>query len=225
MKNRPVVILGGLVAALILIAAGWYFVSPLFINNAVDEAFPFEVPTEAEMAEMSEAEKQAMEEEFLAAVPSEEELADLSPEERSEVGAKVDAAAAAVMTDNQTDDMMPEMAGDPVVISQGQFVGADSFHQGAGQATIYQLPEGGHVLRFEDFDVTNGPDLHVILVKNPSPTSREDVGDDYIDLGSLKGNIGSQNYDIPADVDLSEYQSVVIYCMPFHVVFATATLN
>jgi hypothetical protein len=104
-------------------------------------------------------------------------------------------------------------------------MGADSFHQGSGQATIYQLPEGGHVLRFEEFDVTNGPDLHVILVKNPSPVSSADVGDDYIDLGSLKGNIGNQNYDIPAGVDLSQYQSVVIYCVPFHVVFATATQN
>jgi hypothetical protein len=41
----------------------------------------------------------------------------------------------------------------------------------------------------------------------------------------LKGNIGSQNYEIPADVDVSQYQSVVIYCMPFHVVFSTATLG
>jgi hypothetical protein len=225
MKNRPLIIIAGLIGAVVLIAAGWYFVSPLFINNAVDEAFPFEAPTAAEMAGMSEAEKQALEEEFLAAVPSEAELAALSPDERNEVGAKVDAAAATIMTDNETEDMMPETAGEPVILSQGQFMGADSFHQGSGQATIYQLPEGGHVLRFEEFDVTNGPDLHVILVKNPSPVSSADVGDDYIDLGSLKGNIGNQNYDIPAGVDLSQYQSVVIYCVPFHVVFATATQN
>ena len=43
-----------------------------------------------------------------------------------------------------------------------------------------------------------------------------------IHLGALKGNVGNQNYDIPADVDLSEYRSVVIYCVPFHVVFSTA---
>ena len=51
------------------------------------------------------------------------------------------------------------------------------------------------------------------------------VGDDYVHLGALKGNIGNQNYEIPAEVDLSEYKSVVIYCVPFHVVFATATLS
>ena len=47
----------------------------------------------------------------------------------------------------------------------------------------------------------------------------------YVDLGSLKGNRGSQNYDIPPGVDLSSGEwSVVIYCQPFHVIFATAQL-
>jgi hypothetical protein len=67
--------------------------------------------------------------------------------------------------------------------------------------------------------------LHVILTKHPAPASRSDVGEDYIDLGSLKGNQGNQNYEIPVGTDLSQYQSVVIYCVPFHVVFATATLD
>jgi hypothetical protein len=47
----------------------------------------------------------------------------------------------------------------------------------------------------------------------------------YLDLGSLKGNIGNQNYEIPAGTDISEYQSVVIYCLPFHVIFSTATIS
>ncbi|MEM7336152.1 MAG: DM13 domain-containing protein, partial [Chloroflexota bacterium] len=59
----------------------------------------------------------------------------------------------------------------------------------------------------------------------PNPLTRDEVGTDYIDLGSLKGNMGNQNYEIPADVDLSQFQSIVIYCQPFHVVFSTATLN
>jgi hypothetical protein len=229
MKKSPLIILAGLIGMVILAVVGWYFVSPLFINDQVDEAFPFDAPSAAEVAAMSETEKEQMEQAFLAAVPSEAELADLSPEEQQAVGAEVDAAAAVLMDDTETDDMMPETAGgpaagEPVVIAQGQFAGADSFHQGSGRATIYQLPEGNHVLRFEDFDVTNGPDLHVILVKHPNPANANDVGD-YIDLGSLKGNLGNQNYDISADVDLSQYQSVVIYCVPFHVVFATASLN
>ena len=51
------------------------------------------------------------------------------------------------------------------------------------------------VLRFEDFSATNGPDLHVLLAENPAPTSSSELGN-YLDLGSLKGNIGSQNYEI-----------------------------
>ncbi|MFZ0543868.1 MAG: DM13 domain-containing protein [Candidatus Promineifilaceae bacterium] len=224
-KALLIIIPVGLIGLIVVAAVGWYLISPLFINDKVDEAFPFEVPTETEVAAMSETEKAAMEEEFLAAVPSEEELADLSPEEREEVGAKVDAAAAVLMDDAETDDMMPETGGEPVVVSQGQFMGADNFHQGSGQATIYQLPEGGHVLRFEDFDVTNGPELHVFLVKNPNPANSADVGTDYLDLGSLKGNLGNQNYDIPERIDVSQFQSVVIYCVPFQVVFASAGLN
>ena len=43
--------------------------------------------------------------------------------------------------------------------------------------------------------------------------------------GSLKGNIGNQNYEIPVNVDVTGYGSVVIYCAPFHVIFATAPLG
>jgi hypothetical protein len=112
----------------------------------------------------------------------------------------------------------------PTVVLQGQFQDADSFHQGSGSATIYQLPDGAQILRLEDFSVTNGPDLHVLLATSPAPTGRDDLGD-YLDLGSLKGNVGNQNYEIAASTDLSQFKSVVIYCQPFHVVFATATLG
>jgi hypothetical protein len=52
-----------------------------------------------------------------------------------------------------------------------------------------------------------------------------EVGEDQVELGQLKGNVGNQNYEIPAEIDLSLYQSVVIYCLPFQVVFSTATLD
>ena len=44
-------------------------------------------------------------------------------------------------------------------------------------------------------------------------------------LGSLKGNVGNQNYEIPADADVNALFSVVIYCSPFHVVFSVAPLK
>ena len=105
----------------------------------------------------------------------------------------------------------------------GQFRGADDFHRGSGTATIFRTPDDKLVLRLTDFMVTNGPALSVLLSSAPAPASSQQLGD-YIDVGALKGNIGNQNYEIPDGTDLSAYNSVVIYCVPFHVVFATATL-
>ena len=98
--------------------------------------------------------------------------------------------------------MMTAVTG-AVKIRSGNFHGADSFHKGSGQAIIYRSPDGSHLLRLENLDVTNGPDLHVVLSPHKSPDSRNDVTvDGYIDLGKLKGNKGDQNYDIPEHVNI-----------------------
>ena len=124
-------------------------------------------------------------------------------------------------TEEQPTEAQPDQ---PVVAAQGQFQDADSAHRGTGRAIIYQLPEGNIRLQFEDFSVTNGPDLHVLLATGSAPTNQDDLGD-YLDLGSLKSIEGDQDYEIPSGTDLSQYQSVVIYCVPFHVVFAIAILD
>ena len=142
---------------------------------------------------------------------------DMTPEE---VEAEMETAADSPV--DQTDQPMP--GADPVKLVGGVFVGADSFHEGSGRATIYDLGDGERVLRLEAFTVTNGPALHVLLVPDPRPEGRDDVTG-YLDLGELKGNVGNQNYEIPADVDVTEFGSVVIYCEPFHVIFATAGLS
>ena len=82
--------------------------------------------------------------------------------------------------------------------------------------------DASHVLRLEDLNVTNGPDLHVLLMVDPEGS---DKSQGYLDLGKLKGNIGNQNYPIPPDADISIYNAVMIYCQPFHVVFSTAPLR
>ena len=196
------IILGiiGLIGLIVVGSIGWYLASPLFINDVVDEELPFELP-------------------------SPEELAALPVEELEKMEAKV-MEVAANMPGKKMEEPMPEaVSNSPAAILQGQFQDADSFHKGSGAATIYQLPDGNHILRFENFESTNGPDLHVLLVKHPSPTSRDQIMEGYLDLGSLKGNIGNQNYEIPAGTDIAEYNSVVIYCMPFHVIFSTVSLS
>lgn len=145
------------------------------------------------------------------------------PDDMTQEEVEKEMEEAAAEPDNSSSEDMPDEDG-PVLVVSGPFEDFDDFHEGTGSATIYQLDDGTHVLRFEDFEVTNGPDLHVLLVPNGAPDGRDDITG-YVDLGSLKGNIGDQNYDIPADVDVSEYDSVVIYCQPFHVIFSTATIS
>ena len=113
-----------------------------------------------------------------------------------------------------------------VALKDGQFKDADSFHKGSGQATIYSTPDGGYFLRLEELSVTNGPALHVFLSPHEDPDRSGEVKTPgYVDLGKLKGNRGNQNYPIPADVDITAINSVVIYCKPFSVVFSVATLQ
>ena len=115
---------------------------------------------------------------------------------------------------------------EPVALKSGSFRDADGAHQGSGQAIIYRAPDGSLLLRLEDLNVTNGPELHVILTPHPDPTNQTGVKTPgYVDLGKLKGNMGNQNYEIPSDVDVTAQGSVVIYCKPFHVIFSVASLN
>ena len=105
----------------------------------------------------------------------------------------------------------------------GQFIDLSFIHRGEGSAVIFQ-GEDQQILRFEDFQVTNGPDLQVLLVEDINAVEKDTVGE-HISLGPLKGNIGDQNYLLPADIDLSSYSGVVIYCEPFNVVFSIAAFN
>ena len=109
-----------------------------------------------------------------------------------------------------------------------QFRDADSFHKGSGTATVYDLgADAGHILRLEDFRVTNGPDLRVLLANAPNPESHSDLDDaGYVELGKLKGNVGFPKLRHPRPTyALADVQSVVIYCNPFRVVFSVATLE
>lgn len=111
------------------------------------------------------------------------------------------------------------------VVASGEVNGADQLHQGKGSATVLDTADGT-IIRFTDFEVTNGPGLVVWLVKHDNPLSSDDVtSSEWLALGSLKGNIGDQNYSVPDDKNIADYGSVVIWCEPFGVLFAAATLS
>lgn len=130
----------------------------------------------------------------------------------------------ATMPDKAMQEKMPTATA-PELLKKGVFKDADAIHKGSGKALLYKLTDGSHLLRLEDFTVTNGPDLMVYLVKNADITEAEQVTTDFINLGDLKGNIGNQNYMIPAGTDIAEYNSAVIWCELFGVLFSPATLS
>ena len=111
----------------------------------------------------------------------------------------------------------------PVKVAEGSFRGIA--HENKGLASIYQLPEGKKLLRFSGFETSNGPDVQVYLVAAPDAKDNETVTKaGFIRIGDLKGNVGDQNYELPADVDLNKYRAVTIWCRRFGVNFATAPL-
>lgn len=130
------------------------------------------------------------------------------------------------MTEEATEGVMREepVATFPQTLAQGTFY--PLVHAVQGTATLYLLEDGTRTLRFENFQVDNGPDLAVWLVPNETvPNQIGTVPAGYYELGKLKGNQGDQNYEIPADLDLSQFKSVVVWCVSFSTPFAAAPIQ
>lgn len=151
-------------------------------------------------------------------------VVDESVDEAAPTVASVPAASAPATPGEAT--AAPAAPAAPVVLAQGSFISHE--HATTGTAAILRLPDGSRVLRIENLDTSNGPDLKVWLTDAPviEGTDGWAVFDDgqYVDLGSLKGNQGSQNYTIPAEVDLAGLSSLSIWCDRFSVSFGAAEL-
>jgi len=101
----------------------------------------------------------------------------------------------------------------------GNFMSAgDGFHHVEGVAKVINLQDGRNLLRLENLKSTNGPDLYVYL-------STDRGVSDFVNLGRLKGNIGNQNYEVPAGTDLTKYDTVLIWCRAFSTLFGSANLS
>lgn len=135
------------------------------------------------------------------------------PEPEAEGGAE-----APTPTPQPTPEPTPEV----VTLFEGTFISRD--HPGEGRAIVLNDGSEQRFLRFEDFATDNGPDLNVYLTASPADGPEGAFDDDFVDLGDLKGNIGSQNYEIPPDVDLERYSTVVVWCVRFASAFTAADL-
>lgn len=110
-------------------------------------------------------------------------------------------------------------------VAEGQFLHAnpsDPIHYGRGRVSVFARTLFLH----DDFEVGPGPKYHVYLVPKASIRSSSDVqGTMFVDLGRLRAFKGSQNYDIPPGLDLTQYPSVVIWCEQFSVLISPADLT
>jgi hypothetical protein len=97
----------------------------------------------------------------------------------------------------------------------GNFTPSGNISKVNGVSRILSVGDN-EFLRFEHFNITNGPELHVYF------TNKGDLANSK-DLGTLKGNIGPQNYFLGNTAN--QYDTVVIASKPFKMVYAKAMLE
>lgn len=244
-RGRRVRVWLALLVAAIAVAApvAWYLISPFFIDQRVDEGFPIAAVPSAVIPAGGGA---AVATPALSATPATTPTPTpvtsppagiTAPASTPVIAAPIPTAVAplpALPTPTATippsapaaaPTVAPAPVG-PIVLGSGEFGTVDAIHKGSGTATIHQLPDGRRILRLEGFSVTNGPDLYVYLSGHPAPRSSGQVHEGAgVEIARLKGNVGDQNYELPAALDLTDIRSVVIYCKRFTTVFSTATLG
>jgi hypothetical protein len=211
--------LGGKIAGLALVAflvaggaIGVWLAAPLFYDRTVDEAFPTAAPVVAAAPTSAPA-------------PTSIPAPTAAP---AAATARVEPTTAPAPTAEPEPTAIPAPTAvpEPIVLVMGSFVaGSVPGDTADGTATIYQLADGSRLLRLEEFSATNGPDLFVALSSSANPDRDGLRNSEWIQLEALKGNQGYQNYALPADLDLSLYRTVVIWCRTFDIVFGYALVE
>ena len=130
-------------------------------------------------------------------------------------------------TSEPTESSVPEPPAGPEQLSAGEFLSHE--HETSGTVRIIENPDGTRTLALENLSTSNGPDVHVWLSAAPVVAGYDGwfLANEpaHVDLGLIKGNLGNQVYDIPADVDLGQFPSVYLWCEQFSVSFGAAALS
>ena len=194
------------------VIVNWWLISPYFVDDTVDEGFSASISQQLGIADETSVAPATLEGDGESTTDSAPRATDAPPP-----------------TDPQSVSEEPSPAGDepspppsgPALLGAGRFVGLAG-HSGTGDAGIFENPDGSLVLRFENFDIQNGPDLEVYLVPGPDQTSPREGS---IHLGPLKGNIGDQNYELPPGTELVPgAYTALVWCVAFSVEFVGATI-
>ena len=213
--NKKAIIIVIIIAA-IAIPFGIYTVSPLFISTTVNEPLP--TTSSSSVTDLQKFQ------EFMSMNNEQERVEkgqQMSTEEKNAILKGAAQANGNTVNENITIEAAATTTSGNTPLLTGEFIGVnDGIHNAEGVAKVIPLDDGASsmILRLENFDATNGPDLYVYLATDNSAS-------DFVNLGRLKGNIGNQNYDIPIGIDLSRYDSVLIWCQAFSVLFGSAELE
>ena len=195
---------GAVVVGLVVFVLVWFQPQKLFIDERVDEA----LPTVADRATST------------TMAPATTTTSAAAASTASTVNAPTTSSPPSTVTAT-TVTSAPATAS-PAAVVAGTFVSLD--HGTSGTVRVLDLGDGSRVVRLEELDTDNGPDLYLYLSTNTAGGSEQAFDDDYVSLGRLKGNQGNQNYDLPVGTDLSRYRSVVIWCDRFNSAFGAADL-
>ena len=194
---KKVIIVG--IAAAIIIGAG--LASPLFYDTEVNESLPIALEKMQEGLTLEKFAEMDDESRVVLVDSMPDEIKDMIMEEASK-------------SQTEISEEMDDSSG-VQILKTGKFVGLAG-HFAEGDAKLLDV-EGQQFLRFENFEVTNGPDLRVYITQDGDVKKG-------IHLEKLKGSKGDQNY-LLENIDSSVYNTVVIYCQPFGVYFGEASLN
>lgn len=111
----------------------------------------------------------------------------------------------------------------------GQFV--DGEHPTSGTVNLVKKEDGYYLEFAGDFRSDSGPDLTVILhrsadvIGETSAPAHAIAEADYAFIGELQTTNGTQTYKIPENIEVSQYQSVAIWCRRFNATFGSAALQ
>ena len=213
----------GILGAIIIIigVSAIYLASPLFISTEIDEPLPegAEVPPPPPSNQFQEFMAMSEEERIEAGNQMDEQEKNQIMLEFARMNTSIDESMAKInqsLLEQQTSQTGNETNN---LLLTGSFIGVgDGIHDAQGIAKVIPIKGGDNVLRLEDLLVTNGPDLYVYLSTDKSAS-------DFVNLGRLKANIGNQNYPIPAGTGIIKYDTVLIWCRAFSVLFGSADLK
>ena len=95
-----------------------------------------------------------------------------------------------------------------------------------GSFVIQQEGERLVLILSDDFDTKSGPDLKLVLSKLPLAqiNDKNALQGGNVIIALLQDNKGGQRYELPAGTQLADFQSVLIHCEKYEVLWGGGDL-